>query len=151
MAPSEGGVTEAFLYGVTIARSQETSLLATLFSVRTLGLTGQLKAEQQSDYLSGLLIGNELVSLEKCLARQDGLNLLDRTIVLCGEAGLCERYRAALASLGCHTVDWVSDATERGLWHIAVHAGLVSMPTRFELPLSPTAQPSIGTMKEEAQ
>jgi len=50
----------AFLRGIAVARSEsDASLLATIFSVRTLGLTGQLEAGQQGDYLSGLLIGNE--------------------------------------------------------------------------------------------
>jgi len=129
MAPSRDADTAqvAFLRGIAVARKEsETSLLATIFSVRTMGLIGELEAEQQGDYLSGLLIGNELLSLEKSLFRQDGLLLRQRSIVLSGEAGLCERYRTALAAWGCASVDFVRDATERGLWHIAVHAGLVA-------------------------
>jgi len=67
-----------------------------------------------------------LLSLEKSLFRQDGLLLRQRSIVLSGEAGLCERYRTALAVWDCVSVSFVGDATERGLWHIAVHAGLVA-------------------------
>ncbi len=44
-------------------------MLATIFSSRTLGLTGQLSREQQPDYLSGLLIGHELAGLEAVLAQ----------------------------------------------------------------------------------
>ena len=117
----------AFLRGIAVARKEsDTSLLATIFSVRTMGLIGELEAAQQGDYLSGLLIGNELLSLEKSLFRQDGLLLRQRSIVLSGEAGLCERYRTALAVWDCVSVSFVGDATERGLWHIAVHAGLVA-------------------------
>ena len=117
----------AFLRGIAVARSEsDASLLATIFSVRTLGLTGQLEAGQQGDYLSGLLIGNELISLEQRLSRQDGFLLHQRSIVLSGEAGLCERYRTALAAFGCTQISLARDATERGLWHIAVHAGLVA-------------------------
>src|SRR6202012_357379 len=63
--------TGAFLHGVNIAREKgEAGVLATVFSSRTLGLTGQLSREQQPDYLSGLLIGHELVGLEAVLAQQ---------------------------------------------------------------------------------
>jgi len=117
----------AFLHGIAVARSQsEISLLATIFSVRTMGLTGQLEAGQQSDYLSGLLIGSELTSLDNSLSRHDGVPLRERSIVLSGEAGLCERYRTALVAWGCTAVSFAGDATERGLWHIAAHASLIT-------------------------
>ena len=57
--------TEAFDRGVAVAGSADgaAGLLSTIFSCRTLGLTGELSATAQSDYLSGLLIGHELVAL----------------------------------------------------------------------------------------
>jgi 2-dehydro-3-deoxygalactonokinase len=125
----------AFLRGIAVARSEsDASLLATIFSVRTLGLTGQLEAGQQGDYLSGLLIGNELISLEQRLSRQDGVLLQQRSVVLSGEASLCARYRTALAAFGCTQVSVARNATERGLWHIAVHAGLVSAAAGDDAP-----------------
>jgi 2-dehydro-3-deoxygalactonokinase len=56
----------AFDRGVAVARSQKAraGVLSTIFSARTLGLVGALPAEAQADYLSGLLIGHELVALE---------------------------------------------------------------------------------------
>jgi 2-dehydro-3-deoxygalactonokinase len=116
---------EAFLRGVTVAHgASEAGMLATIFSTRTLGLTGQLAAEQQPDYLSGLLIGHELSGLEKLLA-QTGAGWDSQPVLLIGEAALVERYRLALAHFGCRHARTVANATERGLWHIATQAGLV--------------------------
>lgn len=118
--------TEAFLRGVNIAREKgQAGLLATVFSTRTLGLTGQLKSEQQPDYLSGLLIGHELAGLDAVLAQhQTGLS--GHALRLIGNEALCERYRLALTQFGCTQADLVKEATEHGLWRIATQAGLVS-------------------------
>jgi 2-dehydro-3-deoxygalactonokinase len=116
---------EAFLRGVAVARgASEAGMLATIFSTRTLGLTGQLAAEQQPDYLSGLLIGHELSGLEKLL-EQTGANWDSQPVLLIGDAALVERYRLALAHFGCRHAQTVVNATERGLWQIATQAGLV--------------------------
>jgi 2-dehydro-3-deoxygalactonokinase len=118
--------TEAFLRGVTVAREHGgAGLLATAFSTRTLGLTDQLAADEQPDYLSGLVIGHELGGLEAVLARRD-VTLAACAPQLIGADALCERYRLALAQFGCEDVRIVQQATERGLWRIAVRAGLVA-------------------------
>ncbi|MEN4945074.1 2-dehydro-3-deoxygalactonokinase [Pseudomonas proteolytica] len=109
---------EAFDRGVRVALSQDgqRGVLSTLFSARTLGLTAELAAEQQSDYLSGLLIGHELAGLP------------DRTrntpIILVGATALCARYQRALALCGFSQVSLAQQATERGLWQLALAAGL---------------------------
>ncbi|NIE67928.1 2-dehydro-3-deoxygalactonokinase [Burkholderia sp. Ax-1719] len=118
--------TAAFLRGVTVAREHGSAgLLATAFSTRTLGLTDQLAADEQPDYLSGLVIGHELAGLEAVLARRD-VALAGCAPQLIGADALCERYRLALAQFGCTGAQIVRDATERGLWRIAVRAGLVN-------------------------
>lgn len=118
--------TAAFLRGVTVAREQGcVGLLATAFSARTLGLTGQLAADEQPDYLSGLVIGHELAGLEAALARRD-VSLAACAPQLIGAEALCERYRLALAQFGCDGAHLVRHATEQGLWRIAVQAGLVT-------------------------
>ena len=118
--------TEAFLRGVQVARDQgKAGVLATIFSTRTLGLTGQLAREQQPDYLSGLLIGHELSGLEAALAQQQS-TLAGNALQLIGNEALCERYRLALAQFGCGGAHLVRHATEHGLWRIAVQAGLVT-------------------------
>jgi 2-dehydro-3-deoxygalactonokinase len=118
--------TDAFLRGVRVARDKgQAGMLATIFSTRTLGLTGQLSREQQPDYLSGLLIGHELSGLEAALALQQS-TLDGRALQLIGNEALCERYRLALAQFGCQQATLVRQATECGLWRIAAQAGLVS-------------------------
>ncbi|MDR3100510.1 MAG: 2-dehydro-3-deoxygalactonokinase, partial [Paraburkholderia sp.] len=117
--------TAAFLRGVNVAREHGCAgVLATAFSTRTLGLTDQLAADEQPDYLSGLLIGHELVGLEAVLSRRD-VELPACAPRLIGADALCERYRLALAQFGCDGARVVHQATERGLWRIAVRAGLV--------------------------
>ncbi|WP_233832136.1 2-dehydro-3-deoxygalactonokinase [Paraburkholderia sp. ZP32-5] len=117
--------TAAFLRGVNIAREKgQAGMLATVFSTRTLGLTGELSSEAQPDYLSGLLIGHELAGLDALLAQQQS-SLARQSLRLIGNDALCERYRAALAQFGCTQVELVKHATERGLWRVAVEAGLV--------------------------
>jgi 2-dehydro-3-deoxygalactonokinase len=126
MAPQDCLDVDAFLLGIDVAkRWREVGMLSTIFSTRTLGLTGQLMPEQQSDYLSGLLIGHELIGLEGVLISQ-GMALTDHTPVLIGNNALCERYRLALSQFGCAHTHILHQATERGLWHIATQAGLVT-------------------------
>jgi 2-dehydro-3-deoxygalactonokinase len=118
--------TAAFLRGISVARNHgHAGVLATIFSTRTLGLTAQLSREEQPDYLSGLLIGHELNGLEAVLERQQS-TLAGRTLRLIGNEALCERYRLALTQYGCQSAELVKHATERGLWRIAVQAGLVT-------------------------
>lgn len=118
--------TQAFLRGVTVAKhGHHAGLLATIFSTRTLGLTGALRAEQQPDYLSGLVIGHELCGLAALLASR-GAALASEAPRLIGSAALCERYRLALTEFGCVRASVVEAATENGLWRIATQAGLVA-------------------------
>jgi 2-dehydro-3-deoxygalactonokinase len=116
--------TDAFLRGVNIARLKgQAGVLATVFSSRTLGLTGQLTGQQQPDYLSGLLIGHELAGLGTVLA-QHQTGLAGHALRLIGNEALCGRYQLALTQFGCTEAKLVRQATERGLWRIATQAGL---------------------------
>lgn len=110
----------AFDRGVAVARSPRAraGVLSTMFSTRTLGLVGELAAEAQADYLSGLLVGHELAGLEQLGARLE-------SAVLVGSDALCQRYRRALAVFGHPSATIAADATERGLWRVACSAGLV--------------------------
>jgi 2-dehydro-3-deoxygalactonokinase len=117
--------TQAFLRGVTVAKhAHRAGLLATIFSTRTLGLTGSLSSDQQPDYLSGLLIGHELAGLAALLESR-GTELAKEVPRLIGSAALCERYRLALTEFGCARASVVESAAENGLWRIATQAGLV--------------------------
>jgi 2-dehydro-3-deoxygalactonokinase len=96
-------------------------VLSTIFSTRALGLTGELPSTSQADYLSGLLIGHEIAALAQMLREQGELP----RIVLCGDPALCQRYILAMQHYGLGTPEQAQNATERGLWHLAVCAGLV--------------------------
>jgi len=113
----------AFLRGLGVAQSADgrAGLLSNIFSSRTLGLTGVLSPRAQTDYLSGLLIGHEIAAL-----RALNPSHLTQRIALIGDDGLCQRYRLALTLAGASHVEIAPAATERGLWKLARHAGLVA-------------------------
>lgn len=113
-------VDAAFARGLRVAQSPLGALgvLSTVFSTRTLGLTGQLTGGAQADYLSGLLIGHEVAALAPTL--RDGVE-----VVLCGEPMLCQRYATALDAQGLQTPEIRSGVTPMGLWRIAQAAELV--------------------------
>lgn len=115
----------AFDRGVAVALSADGAAgpLSTIFSCRTLGLTGQLSASAQPDYLSGVLIGHELAALAALQINQSGQ--LPAVVLLGGEQ-LCLRYSRALQACGFARVTVAEQATERGLWQVAVQAGLLA-------------------------
>ncbi|MDD1002813.1 2-dehydro-3-deoxygalactonokinase [Pseudomonas sp. TNT2022 ID642] len=122
---------QAFDRGVQVAQSTdgELGVLSTLFSARTLGLTGELSPTAQADYLSGLMIGHELAALatvQRC--RRNNPNL--PSIILIGNAQLCARYSRALDACGFANVTLAEQATERGLWQLALAAGLIDSSSR---------------------
>jgi 2-dehydro-3-deoxygalactonokinase len=108
---------QAFDAGLAAARRGEgRDLGGQLFAVRTLGLTGRLAVQALPDYLSGLLIGHEVLA---------GLPCVSGTLALVGEATLCQRYVQALQTLGVtpHSVN--ANTASPGLWQIAHQAGVV--------------------------
>ena len=121
--PCDQFQAEAFDRGVQVALSKDgqRGVLSTLFSARTLGLTAELSPDQQPDYLSGLLIGHELAGLPD--------HARHKPIILVGAAPLCARYQRALALCGFAHVSLAQEATERGLWQLAVAAGLTQPVT----------------------
>ncbi|PTT33500.1 2-dehydro-3-deoxygalactonokinase [Pseudomonas sp. HMWF021] len=127
-APFDG---QAFDRGVQVALSAdgELGVLSTLFSARTLGLTGQLAPTAQADYLSGLMIGHELVALAAAQRRRRNSAHLP-SIILIGNAQLCARYSRALDACGFARVALAEQATERGLWQLALAAGLLDSSSR---------------------
>jgi 2-dehydro-3-deoxygalactonokinase len=112
----------AFRQGVTMAQESGPSGIAgRLFTTRSLWLAGDLPAAASLDYLSGLLVGEEIRS---GLAARGGEPL--PPLVLSGEAALCDRYREALGIFGVTDVRVLGDTAAAGLWTIAAAAGLVS-------------------------
>jgi 2-dehydro-3-deoxygalactonokinase len=122
---------QAFDRGVQIPLSAdgELGVLSTLFSARTLGLTGELSPTAQADYLSGLMIGHELAALATIQRRRRNNPNLP-SIILIGNAQLCARYSRALDACGFANVTLAEQATERGLWQLALAAGLIDSSSR---------------------
>lgn len=74
-----------------IEHTADNNLLNSLFKVRTNLLFNQLTKLQNSDYLSGVLIGTEI----RALPQKENFR-----IVLCAEANLYEYYKKAILFLG---------------------------------------------------
>lgn len=117
----------AFDRGVRVAQTPagRAGVLSTIFSTRTLGLTGVLDGAGQREYLSGLLIGHEVAALQALLAEQA---YPPTRVILIGDAALCDRYTHALKAYGLDQVEVAGQATERGLWQLAMAAGLLNDP-----------------------
>lgn len=113
-----------FERGLQVAQTPagQAGVLSTIFSTRTLGLTGVLDGSGQREYLSGLLIGHEIAALRSMLHAQQRL---PAQVMLVGEAGLCARYVQALRCYGFDRIEVAQQATERGLWQLALSAGLL--------------------------
>jgi 2-dehydro-3-deoxygalactonokinase len=124
--PDPAGGAEAFGRGLEVARdSGAAGVAGRLFTARSLFLTGDLAPQATLDYLSGLLIGEELRS---------GLAAIDATrlsrdpprIAVIGTEALCDRYRTAFKVFGVDDVQSCGDTSAAGLWQVATAAGLVS-------------------------
>jgi 2-dehydro-3-deoxygalactonokinase len=110
----------AFARGVLAAGSSKSGMAPLLFSARALVLTGRLEAEASLEYLSGLLIGDEL----RC-----GLGEGGPPRALIGDPLLCARYVSALTLLGVGAVPVIEQSAPAGLWSIARRAGLIGPTT----------------------
>ena len=118
-----GGTTDpsveidAFARGVRAAQESVQGMAPMLFTARSLVLTDRLAAGASLEYLSGLLIGEEL----RC-------GLMDGTPIaaLIGDPALCQRYVTALQIFGIDDVPIIDHSAQTGLWSIACRAGLAS-------------------------
>ena len=109
----------AFERGVRTARTAGTGgVLASIFSTRTLCLTQELPGSELSDYLSGLLIGHEIVGIQEKQPTSSPIYLI-------GADELVRRYAKALAISDLEPIS-IQNATEVGLWQIASAAGFVT-------------------------
>ena len=117
----EEAAEAAFFLGVE--KAHETggcSLTHQLFSVRTHGLMKDIQPTLLADYLSGLLIGHEIVS-----SREEGWLEGAVPLVLVGEDALCSRYAAALAHLSIPVAARIENPAPDGLFWLASAAGLL--------------------------
>ena len=103
----------AFARGVAAAQRSADGLGPLLFAARASVLVGDLPAESSLEFLSGLLIGDEL---------RAGLAAGQTPAALIGDPALCARYVAAFEQLGVGRVPILIDAAPAGLWSIAQHA-----------------------------
>ena len=126
MLPTGHGDDASFERGARVALSEQgqAGVLSTIFSSRTLGLTGELDGAAQPEYLSGLLIGHEIAALTA--TRLTARLTPTPRIILIGDDQLCQRYRKVLALHAMTTVNIAAAATEHGLWQIALQAGLLT-------------------------
>ncbi len=102
---------DIFLQGVKVATTLEPGqLLQALFATRSRQVTGELSELYASSYLSGLLIGSDVVgSLALMEKRMDGISSVD----LIGESALSHCYQLALESVGVKAE--LRDATQIAL------------------------------------
>lgn len=124
MPPEVTPDPHAFLHGVTAARDHGAlGLPHQLFAVRSLGVTAQLPHAALAEYLSGLLIGHELLA---GLAWRGAHGLQQQPLALVGAAPLCERYQLALGHFGqpAHLV--LDNTAPAGLLALARAARLLS-------------------------
>lgn len=106
---------EIFIRGLHTARlAGAEGISARLFSARSLFLTGQLPAEHTLEYLSGLLIGEEIRS---ALAACDPASL--PPIILIGNSALTERYQLSLEQFSLPRSFIIDNSAHIGLWLIA--------------------------------
>jgi 2-dehydro-3-deoxygalactonokinase len=124
--PEEG--RDAFARGVLAARGARDGVAPLLFSARARVLAGALAPAASLEYLSGLLVGDEL---RAGLASPLGAaRAVDRPTVLVGDPALCRRYAVALRLLEAAEPVIVEGAAPGGLWRIAERAGLVRAALR---------------------
>ncbi len=93
-------------------------LPAELFGARALVLDGLLDPASLPDYVSGVIIADEVRHLLPHYAAGS-------RILLCGNADLCRRYAAGLRVHGVAADIVAEEAAAQGLWRVAVDAGLV--------------------------
>lgn len=116
---AEDGVPDddAFRRGLAVGR-QGGALLGRAFSARSLVLMGRLAPGAVRDYLSGLLIGDEVAA---------GLAEHGTTpVTIIGRGDLAERYRIALSDAGADARVAPPGMARAGHWAIAEQAGLLT-------------------------
>ena len=109
---------DALLQGIAVVRRSGLGLLHSLFTARTLPLFEQISPEDTSDYLSGLLIGTELMG-----AVQFAPDLQEAMVL--GRGDLAGRYAAALDAFGIKALTTEDGIVARGHYAIAKAGGLL--------------------------
>ncbi len=105
---------DAFTLGLSTAQVDKAALTNQIFGARTLGLTGRVPPAGLASYLSGLLIGHEIVSGLSWLG-----DLASTPLVVIGTRQLCERYKDALSAMGYTVEAALQNTAPAGLWSLA--------------------------------
>jgi 2-dehydro-3-deoxygalactonokinase len=117
-------IPDGFVMGLDEALAASApSLLHSLFTVRTRGLFNEVSPRQSPGYLSGLLIGTEIVEARAAIEK---LGSLPATATLVGVDNLVALYAFALSRTGLSAQTAGEDSSARGLFRIAEAAGLIS-------------------------
>jgi 2-dehydro-3-deoxygalactonokinase len=117
------GSGAAFLRGLDYARSTESEsggFSKRLFSTRSLVALGELSRPEAREYLSGLIIGGELVEAFASLESS-----APPRVELLGSDELASRYAAAFQRFGVDARKGPADAAAFGHFALARQAGLV--------------------------
>ncbi|MBS4074396.1 2-dehydro-3-deoxygalactonokinase [Ameyamaea chiangmaiensis] len=129
--PSQGGETsdsvrdDAFRRGVLQAAASESGLAPILFSARSLFVTGVLPGAATGDYLSGMVLGDEIrAGMMAIGGTAPGADTIGRVVIV-GEDALSRRYARAFDLLGLPAPRMVGNTAAAGLFAIACQAGLV--------------------------
>jgi len=118
MPEDDPAAPAAFEAGVDAARDGgDAGLAHQLFAVRTLGLTEQRAAAELPDYLSGLLIGHELLA--------GLLRPIDGRLAIVAEPALGARYARALARFGVANPLLLGNTAVAGLVCVAREMGWI--------------------------
>jgi 2-dehydro-3-deoxygalactonokinase len=111
---------DAFRRGVEFAGKAGGGLMKRLFSARTLPLFDKLPAAAVASYLSGLLIGHEIVEAGHWIGSP---HIATGRPTIVGSSNLAQRYAEALAILGIESQEGPGDAAVTGVRRILVAAG----------------------------
>jgi 2-keto-3-deoxy-galactonokinase len=123
----KGTSLRAFERGLTTIRDSAGGLSALLFSTRTVVLTRELKAAESLDYLSGLLIGEEICAARPT-AEQQLARLRRKTLTgVCSGAALgCSQALATKCNLG----PGHENSSHRRVWVYRLGSGTASRGLR---------------------
>lgn len=109
---------DAFARGLAAGQAPG-ALLARVFSARTLALLGRLAPEDIADYLSGLMIGDEVAAMLREGAPEGSVTVI-------GRGDLAARYGRALEACGVVARIAAPGMARAGLVEIARRAGLMA-------------------------
>ena len=123
MAAEPGGEAMAAFDRGVLRGSAGVGLAHAIFGARTLALGGALAVDEVGDWLSGVLIGDE-IGAARGWARANGIDTAVVRVI--GEGSLVARYVRALEALEIRSEPGPAAAAAAGLYRIAQHAGLLA-------------------------